>query len=183
MAPCSPAEPPTDAPAPPHDGPPTGRSGLGLAVRTTLVMTWFAAMFFALGPWLVLRATGTDVAAALREAPAAATAFGALVAGVLVWQIVDFVRRGDGTPAPFDPPRRFIAEGVYRRTRNPMYLLYVAVMLAEAWLFRSAALLAYTAGFFGLAHLFVTRVEEPGLRRRFGDAYARYCDDVPRWLW
>ena len=71
---------------------------------------------------------------------------------------------------------------MYARSRNPMYLLYVAFIVSEAWLFASPALLAYAAAFFGLAHLYVVRVEEPGLRRRFGEAYRRYCAEVPRWL-
>lgn len=145
-------------------------------------MAWFSAMFFVLGPWLVLRAEGTDVAEGLASSSLASRIAGGVVVLLLTSQIVDFVRRGRGTPAPFDPPQRFIAEGIYRRTRNPMYLLYVVVMLVEACLFRSPWLLLYACGFFALAHLYVSRVEEPGLRARFGETYARYCDEVPRWF-
>ena len=39
---------------------------------------------------------------------------------VALWCIVAFVARGRGTPAPFDPPREFVAAGPYRYVRNPI---------------------------------------------------------------
>lgn len=36
--------------------------------------------------------------------------------------ITTFVTRGEGTPAPFDPPRKFVAAGPYKFVRNPMYI-------------------------------------------------------------
>src|SRR5689334_18479701 len=56
---------------------------------------------------------------------------------------VDFVRRGRGTPAPYDPPRQLVVAGLYRYTRNPQYLGVLAVVCGEALLMGSAVLLAY----------------------------------------
>ena len=36
--------------------------------------------------------------------------------------IATFVTRGEGTPAPTDPPRKFVAAGPYQFVRNPMYI-------------------------------------------------------------
>src|SRR5260370_32279556 len=36
--------------------------------------------------------------------------------------VATFVTRGEGTPAPFDPPRKFVAARPYRFGRNPMYI-------------------------------------------------------------
>src|SRR5260221_10188676 len=36
--------------------------------------------------------------------------------------VATFVTRGQGTPAPFDPPRKFVAAGPYKFLRNPMYI-------------------------------------------------------------
>src|SRR5260370_22723254 len=36
--------------------------------------------------------------------------------------VATFVTRGEGTPAPFDPPRKFVADGPYKFVRNPMYI-------------------------------------------------------------
>src|SRR5690348_12302062 len=36
--------------------------------------------------------------------------------------VATFVARGEGTPAPFDPPRKFVAVAPYNFVRNPMYI-------------------------------------------------------------
>lgn len=95
---------------------------------------------------------------------------------------VDFVRRGHGTPAPYDPPRELVVSGPYRYTRNPQYVGVLAVVCGEAVLAGRPVLFAYAALLAVGYHLFVTRHEEPALRRLFGDAYDRYCATVPRWL-
>src|SRR5712671_4113254 len=43
--------------------------------------------------------------------------------------VATFVTRGEGTPAPFDPPRNFVAAGPYRFVRNPMYIGGFIVLL------------------------------------------------------
>jgi protein-S-isoprenylcysteine O-methyltransferase Ste14 len=58
----------------------------------------------------------------------------------------------------------------------------LAMLLAESALFGSARLFAWAAGFWLLNHVYFQLSEEPGLRRRFGDDYARYCAAVPRWV-
>jgi len=63
-----------------------------------------------------------------------------------------------------------------------MYAGVVVASLGWAVWYGSLGLVVY-AGIAGSAtHAFVTFVEEPGLRRRFGDDYARYCRHVRRWL-
>jgi protein-S-isoprenylcysteine O-methyltransferase Ste14 len=108
----------------------------------------------------------------------------ALAAGgaiVLLDAFRRFALEGRGTPAPVYPTRGLVASGPYWHVRNPMYLAVLAVVLGQALVWARAALLVY-AGFLALAfHLFVLAYEEPTLRRRFGDDYARYCRHVPRW--
>ena len=95
---------------------------------------------------------------------------------------VEFVRQGHGTPAPYDPPRELVVTGLYRYVRNPQYAGVLVVVLGEALLAESAILLGY-AGFLAFGyHCFVRYYEEPTLGRLFGEAYARYCLKVPRWL-
>jgi protein-S-isoprenylcysteine O-methyltransferase Ste14 len=102
-------------------------------------------------------------------------------AGVLIC-IAVFVVRGRGTPAIFDAPREFVAVGPYRRVRNPMYLSAAAVFAGYGLLARSLAVLAFVVSWWLLMHAIVMLVEEPGLRRRFGNRYAEYCRRVPRWI-
>jgi len=93
-----------------------------------------------------------------------------------------FVFRGRGTPALFDPPRRFVATGPYRWVRNPMYVGALFLLAGFALFWRSATLLLIVPLVFGGAHLLVTVYEEPVLRRKFGGEYQRYCRQVARWL-
>jgi protein-S-isoprenylcysteine O-methyltransferase Ste14 len=80
------------------------------------------------------------------------------------------------------PTPRFIIAGPYLRVRNPLFaglLLALTGLTAAIW---SPALAVTTATAALGVHLWVTTVEEPRLRRRFGEAYEAYLDAVPRWL-
>lgn len=94
----------------------------------------------------------------------------------------DFAVAGGGTPAPVDAPKRLVIAGIYRHTRNPMYLGVGAAILGEAWMFRSQALLVYFAIFFAIINGFVIFYEEPTLKARFGADYEAYKNAVPRWF-
>ena len=96
--------------------------------------------------------------------------------------VFEFARSGRGTLAPVDPPRELVVRGLYRYVRNPMYLSVTAIVLGEALLTRSRALLLYWALWFLAANLFVLLYEEPTLRRRFGPSYEAYTQRVGRWL-
>ena len=96
--------------------------------------------------------------------------------------VATFVTRGQGTPAPFDPPRKFVAAGPYKFVRNPMYIGGFIVLLGFGLFQQSAAILLFTLPWFLFAHLFVIFYEEPHLRATFGEPYNSYCRSVHRWL-
>ena len=62
-----------------------------------------------------------------------------------------------------------------------MYNGLLAVLLGEAGLFRSVALVEYAGVVLVAVHLFVVLYEEPALTSRFGDSYLDYRKRVPRW--
>lgn len=101
---------------------------------------------------------------------------------VLLAAIVRFVRQGRGIPTPVLPARHLVVTGLYRHVRNPMYVAVVSVIVGQALLLGSAALLRYAlvvaAGF----HLFVLLHEEPSLSHRFGAEYEAYRRAVRRWI-
>ena len=102
---------------------------------------------------------------------------------VLIAQTVAlFATVGDGTLAPWDPTARLVVRGPYRRVRNPMISGVLFVLLGEALVFGSLALLAWWAVVFAINAVYFPLVEEPGLRRRFGADYEAYRAAVPRWL-
>ncbi len=91
-----------------------------------------------------------------------------------------FATEGEGTLAPWDPPRRLVVRGPYRYVRNPMISGVLFILFGEALLLLSQPHLMWALIFLGLNLLVIPLVEEPGLRRRFGDSYAEYCRHVPR---
>ena len=99
-----------------------------------------------------------------------------------IWSAVLLVARGDGTPAPWDPPQRFVLAGPYQYVRNPMMLAVFAILFGEAVLAESVALLLYLGVVMGIVCWYVVAVEERGLEARFRDAYLVYKERVPRWL-
>ena len=152
-------------------------------------MLWLRTVLFALlvpgtelvvVPYLMLRRFGAQFH------PGHLRWFGPLLfapgLATITWCFIDFIRRGRGTPAPYDPPRRLVIAGLYRYVRNPQYIGVVLIILSEALFFGSIVLLGYAACFAIGYHLFVRFYEEPTLRRLFGQDYTRYCESVPRWL-
>src|SRR5882724_729799 len=85
--------------------------------------------------------------------------------------VATFVTRGQGTPAPFDPPRKFVAAGPYKFVRNPMYIGGFTVLFGFGLYEQSVAILLFTLPWLLSAHLFVILYEEPHLRYTFGAQY------------
>lgn len=93
-----------------------------------------------------------------------------------------FGTTGQGTPAPWDPPERFVVRGPYRYVRNPMITGVLFMLAAEAAYLRSAGIAAWLATFFCANAVWFPLVEEPGLEQRFGDEFRLYKANVPRWI-
>lgn len=100
----------------------------------------------------------------------------------LLWCFVEFIRRGRGTPAPYEPPRELVIGGLYRYTRNPMYVGVLLIVVGEALWWASWVIIGYAGLLWVAFHAWVILYEEPSLRRRFGRQYERYCSAVPRWI-
>jgi protein-S-isoprenylcysteine O-methyltransferase Ste14 len=102
--------------------------------------------------------------------------------GVLLWCARDFAVRGQGTPAPYDPPRELVVAGLYRYVRNPMYVGVVGSIIGQAAVYRSMSVLWYAALVAIAFHLRVVMYEEPKLAQLFGKSFADYRTRVPRWI-
>jgi protein-S-isoprenylcysteine O-methyltransferase Ste14 len=107
-----------------------------------------------------------------------------LCAGVfgLLWCVRDFFVAGKGTLAPWSPPSRLVVIGLYRYTRNPMYVCVSLILLGWAVAFASRGLFFYALAVAAAFHLRVTLAEEPWLARTFGEVWEEYRQRVPRWL-
>jgi protein-S-isoprenylcysteine O-methyltransferase Ste14 len=136
-----------------------------LPILATLTLEWFVPTSFVHGAfrWLL----------------------GALifVAGIALIQRAVITQKRAGTdPIPYKPSTRIVSYGVYRFTRNPIYLGFalcafgLAILVDSAWM-----LLAVPIGLILIDRVVVTR-EERYLERKFGEEYLSYKRRVRRWI-
>lgn len=152
-----------------------------LAIRSLLFLILIPGTVAGYIPLRILRASGQLPIPKVSAASVLAGCLILLGAAVLLRCVWDFLVAGRGTLAPIDPPRHLVVRGLYRYTRNPMYNGVLAVLVGEAWLFRSTDLLLYAVVIFTMFHLFVIIYEEPALQSRFDESYRAYRAAVPRW--
>ena len=93
-----------------------------------------------------------------------------------------FYTEGRGTLAPWSPPRHLVVTGLYRYSRNPMYVSVVLILWGWTAGFQSRALALYALAVMVAFHLRVVFGEEPWLAHTHGDAWDRYRAAVPRWV-
>ncbi len=96
--------------------------------------------------------------------------------------IIRFAVEGRGTLSPADPTKRLVITGLYRYSRNPMYVGVMMILIGEAIFFQSGDLWIYLSCVFVFFNLFIMLIEEPRLRRDFGEDYYQYCQKVRRWV-
>ena len=101
---------------------------------------------------------------------------------IYAWCLWDFATFGRGTPAPIDAPKKLVVRGLYRYSRNPMYLGVLTVITGWALFFLSANVLLYALIMTVSFNLFVRFYEEPHLRNLFGSEYDEYSKRVDRWF-
>jgi protein-S-isoprenylcysteine O-methyltransferase Ste14 len=101
---------------------------------------------------------------------------------VLLWCVRDFYVAGKGTLAPWDPPRHLVRVGLYRFSRNPMYLGVLLILIGWTVTFRTRALIVYSIAIAIAFHLRVVLYEEPWLARTFPQEWPQFKSRVPRWL-
>jgi protein-S-isoprenylcysteine O-methyltransferase Ste14 len=101
---------------------------------------------------------------------------------LLFWCIRDFYVAGRGTLAPWDPPQRLVTVGLYRYSRNPMYIAVLVIVAGWAAYFGSWLLMAYALLLAVIFYLRVVLYEEPWLQKTYTTDWQRYQRNVPRWL-
>lgn len=162
--------------------PSTTRSTTAIWAKSLLNAVLFFAIFMLALPWLAqqLLPLALPLPAAARTWLAGALA----LIGVTVWIacLDSFSRHGRGTPLPADAPRHLVTRGLFARMRNPIMAAELLVIWGVALSVASWGVLLYAMAISIGAHLMVVQIEEPELRKRFGESYEEYCRNVPRWL-
>jgi protein-S-isoprenylcysteine O-methyltransferase Ste14 len=106
----------------------------------------------------------------------------AVPAVVLLGGAIGLFRRTGQDPKPWEPTPEIISTGVYRFTRNPMYVglafvqIVIGLGLANGWI------VVLVPVVLGIVYTTAIRHEEAYLERKFGDEYMRYKASVRRWL-
>lgn len=80
------------------------------------------------------------------------------------------------------PTRRLVSEGVYRRSRNPVYLAFLLFIAGLGCADNAAAVLLAVVPAFAALNWYTIPHEEAGLRRTLGAEYDEYTARVRRWI-
>jgi protein-S-isoprenylcysteine O-methyltransferase Ste14 len=106
-----------------------------------------------------------------------------LVSGVVINLIADNAfHKANTTVKPFQQSTSLITDGVFRYSRNPMYLGFLLVLIGIAILFGSLSPWFVVPIFaFQMDKVFV-RVEERMLEEKFGPSWVAYKEKVRRWI-
>ena len=138
-------------------------------------------------PAVILLATGSTRFSPELISPAQFLFWPGLAAAVVglslaAWTVSLFMKFGQGTPAPWDPPKKLVVRGPYRYVRNPMITSVLLMLAAEALLFQSWPIFFWLIFFFLLNTIYFPFFEERSLEKRFGSNYLEYKKYVPRWI-
>ena len=75
-----------------------------------------------------------------------------------------------------------VSDGIYRFSRNPMYLSLLTGLAGWALFLENAAALLVLPMFVAYMNRFQIKPEERALLEKFGSGYAEYMRSVRRWL-
>jgi protein-S-isoprenylcysteine O-methyltransferase Ste14 len=144
-----------------------------------------ALLAFLACPGVVALIVPALIASGRRESavvhPAGFVLLGAGLA-LLLWCVRDFYVAGKGTLAPWDPPKSLVVVGLYRWSRNPMYVAVSLTLLGWAAAYESRTLLVYALAVMTAFHLRVVFAEEPWLAKTHGESWTAYRRQVRRWV-
>ena len=148
-----------------------------LKVPPPLVLIVAVMLTYAAGSWfpgLTFRFPGQVVLAVIMF-------FLGLVPDLLA--LLTFVRRKT-TVNPMKPgdASTLVTDGIYRISRNPMYLGLLFLLVAASLFFSSYLSLLIIPVFVWYLNEFQIKPEERALAKKFGQPYLDYCARVRRWL-
>lgn len=140
-------------------------------VLLTGAIMWLLALSF---PALAFIAAANTAAAAL----IAAVGLAVSLTGVVTF------RRAGTTIDPRKPgsTSTLVTSGIYRLTRNPMYLGMLLVLLGWGIYLGNVLSLAFAFAFAAYIDRFQIRPEEQRLQEKFGAAFSAYTARVRRWI-
>jgi protein-S-isoprenylcysteine O-methyltransferase Ste14 len=137
----------------------------------------FGILMWAIDRWLPMHADRSLVRAVI-----AAVTF-VFAVTIVVTAVIGF-RRARTTVDPFHPETAssVVTTGIYRVTRNPMYLGFLLALISLAIFLGNFASAVVPLIFVVYMNRFQIGPEERALRTRFGASYEAYLRSVRRWI-
>ena len=81
-----------------------------------------------------------------------------------------------------NPSNELFVEGLYKYSRNPQYLGDILILSGNVFLISSFKVLKFTIMMFIFVNILIYFIEEPKLKKQFGESYFEYCNKVNRWF-
>jgi len=82
----------------------------------------------------------------------------------------------------FDEPGKLVTDGMFRVSRNPMYLGFVLALLGLSVILCSLTPLIIALSFIVITDRWYIAFEEKAMLRKFGEQYTTYKKRVRRWI-
>ncbi len=139
--------------------------------------------------WLVFGLVGIFAFNELMPGPRFTSSLGQVLGGVIIFLGLlllllagNLFKRAGTDLIPFKDVSALVTTGIYRYTRNPMYLGMAALLLGCAITVGSSLALVITPVFMAIIQLRFINAEEEMLRDLFPQEFPGYCTRVRRWL-
>ena len=134
----------------------------------------------AIGMWFVSRTLPTFALAPLRVVAVAMGIAGVMVTGSALLSF----RRARTTVNPMQPSSAsaLVTSGIYRYTRNPMYLGMLFVLLGWALYLANVLAFLFLPAFILYMNRFQIEPEERAMTALFGQEFLEYASRVRRWI-
>ena len=138
---------------------------------------------FLLAGWALERWVATDLTLGLPDPLRRWGAVGLIALGFLIeGAAIERFRRKGTAVEPWKPSTALATDGVYRLSRNPIYLGFTLIYLGIALAMDAPVALALILPCLIMVDQFVIAREERYLETRFGEPYRAYKRSVRRWL-
>jgi protein-S-isoprenylcysteine O-methyltransferase Ste14 len=150
-----------------------------MSLRIPPVVQFFACAFLAWGLARLLPQLSLDSSVCIYAG------FGFIAAGaiLLALAVLAFMRaRTTVNPLSPEQAETLVTSGLYRFSRNPMYLAMALILIGGAFALGNIAALLAPAVFVTLMTLFQIKPEERALESNFGEAFTHYRRQTRRWL-
>lgn len=162
----------------------TGRSGLAMDEQPeTAGVAVPPPLLFGVALALGLLAGRIQPQAEKRARFARALGGASVAAGIAIGAVAIAALKRAGTNLdPFKPTTALVTDGVFGLSRNPAYVGATSIYIGIAMYERSLPAFTLLPIVLALLDRLVVNREELYLERKFGDAYRRYREAVPRWF-